>query len=260
VLTALVAVPLVFLLVGWGTPAVFGTTIFLVSFFALREYFAIVFTDSPRDRIVGVGFGVGLSFLLLVTEAAQTISGISLLLILCFSFYLIAGGELRDNLLKLAWIMLGGFYLGFLLPHWVLLFRLPDGRSWALFVLVVIIAGDSLAYFAGRLLGKRKLAPRISPGKTVEGAWGYLLGSGIAGLIMGKYLFDGSNSLELIGLALALGVLGQLGDLFESWIKRVFAVKDSSQLLPGHGGLLDRLDSLVFPAVFTTAYLKVFHP
>jgi len=65
--------------------------------------------------------------------------------------------------------------------------------------------------------------------------------------------------LEVALLSLALGMLGQLGDLFESWIKRVFAVKDSGSLLPGHGGLLDRLDSLIFPAVFTTPYLKVFH-
>ncbi|HMA80507.1 MAG TPA: phosphatidate cytidylyltransferase, partial [Candidatus Binatia bacterium] len=81
-----------------------------------------------------------------------------------------------------------------------------------------------------------------------------------AGLAAATLLLDQLSWFEVVFLSLALGILGQLGDLFESWIKRVFAVKDSGRLLPGHGGLLDRLDSLIFPAVFTTAYLRVFHP
>jgi phosphatidate cytidylyltransferase len=104
------------------------------------------------------------------------------------------------------------------------------------------------------------LAPEISPGKTVEGAIGYVLGSILAGCLMGISLALGLSWWELAILSALLSILGQLGDLFESWIKRVFAVKDSGRLLPGHGGLLDRLDSLIFPAVFTTTYLKVFHP
>jgi phosphatidate cytidylyltransferase len=258
-LTALVGIPLVVLLVSWGTPVIFGSIIFVVTLLALHEYFTIIFPSSLRDRIIGIGFGLLISLLSLMASAAQTNLGISLLLILCFSVYLVAADGLEENLLGLAWTVLGGFYLGFLVPHWVFLFRLPNGRLWVLFVLTVIMVGDSVAYFIGRAFGKNKLAPRISPGKTMEGAWGYMLGSALAGLVAGKLLFESSNSVELVGLALMLGVLGQLGDLFESWIKRVFAVKDSGQLLPGHGGLLDRLDSLVFPAVFTTAYLKVFH-
>jgi phosphatidate cytidylyltransferase len=109
-------------------------------------------------------------------------------------------------------------------------------------------------------LGRKKLAPEISPGKTVEGAIGYVLGSILAGCLTGISLALGLNGWELALLSALLSILGQLGDLFESWIKRVFTVKDSGRLLPGHGGLLDRLDSLIFPAVFTTTYLKVFHP
>jgi phosphatidate cytidylyltransferase len=128
------------------------------------------------------------------------------------------------------------------------------------FVLVVVMAGDTCAYFVGRRLGRKKLAPEISPGKTVEGAIGYVLGSILAGCLTGISLALGLNGWELALLSALLSILGQLGDLFESWIKRVFTVKDSGRLLPGHGGLLDRLDSLIFPAVFTTTYLKVFHP
>jgi len=116
-----------------------------------------------------------------------------------------------------------------------------------------------MAYFTGRRFGARKLAPEISPGKTVAGAWGYVFGAVVAGWLSAVILFDSINWLEISILSVVLSVLGQLGDLFESWIKRVFAVKDSGHLLPGHGGLLDRLDSLIFPAVFTTAYLQAFH-
>jgi phosphatidate cytidylyltransferase len=100
----------------------------------------------------------------------------------------------------------------------------------------------------------------MSPGKTVEGAVGYVLGSVLAGSLVRIFLDIGLSWIEFAIVSGLLSVLGQLGDLFESWIKRVFAVKDSGRLLPGHGGLLDRLDSLIFPAVFTTTYLKVFHP
>jgi phosphatidate cytidylyltransferase len=162
-------------------------------------------------------------------------------------------------LVRLALTVLGGFYLGYLLPHWILLFRLAQGRYWVAFVLLVIMSGDTVAYFIGGRFGKKRLAPKISPGKTVEGALGYVAGSGAAGFVAGRWFFPELSAGEIIALALTLSILGQLGDLFESWIKRAFAVKDSGQLLPGHGGILDRLDSLIFPGVFAAAYLGMFH-
>lgn len=116
-----------------------------------------------------------------------------------------------------------------------------------------------MGYFIGRRFGARKLAPEISPGKTVAGMWGYVVGAVIAGLLAAFALFESVHWIEISVLSVALSILGQVGDLFESWIKRVCGVKDSGNLLPGHGGLLDRLDSLIFPAVFTTAYLQAFH-
>jgi phosphatidate cytidylyltransferase len=129
-----------------------------------------------------------------------------------------------------------------------------------LFVLLVIMMGDGAAYFIGRRFGMRKLAPEISPGKTIEGAFGYLAGSLVGGCFGAAFLVTELGTIEVVVLSGMLSVAGQMGDLFESLIKRVFAVKDSGTLLPGHGGLLDRLDSLIFPAVFATTYLRVFHP
>lgn len=118
-----------------------------------------------------------------------------------------------------------------------------DGGHWVLWSLVVVWGADIGAYFAGRRFGKRKLAPAVSPGKTWEGAWGGAIASVLFGSI-GLYLL-GSFSVGWCALLLALVVISVFGDLFESVLKRVAGVKDSGTLLPGHGGILDRIDSIV---------------
>ena len=209
---------------------------------------------------MGIFFGMFLSGTVFLSGTFDPVTWLNFVLLMGFCVYLFAGGQLSDRWNRLLITLLGGFYVGYLFPHWVLLFRQPRGRAWVFWLLAVIMIGDTTAYFIGRRFGARKLAPEISPGKTVAGAWGYMAGAIVAGLVGAAFLFDQSAWIEMLGLSLVIGVLGQMGDLFESWIKRVFAVKDSGSLLPGHGGLLDRLDSLMFPAVFTTTYLKVFHP
>jgi phosphatidate cytidylyltransferase len=258
-LTGLVGIPSLVILVGWGDAWLFHGFLLLITFGALREYFAMGFPDRPREQIVGIAFGLAVSSIVLFPEITPGDLILAPLLVVMFSIYIFMRGRLEERLARLAWTLLGSLYLGYLLPHLSSLFRLPHGRAWVFFVLVVIMAGDICAYFVGRRFGSKKLAPEISPGKTVEGAAGYVLGSVLAGYLMGIFAM-GLSGIELVILSAVLSILGQIGDLFESWIKRAFAVKDSGRLLPGHGGLLDRLDSLIFPAVFTTTYLKVFHP
>ena len=259
VITALVGIPLLILLVGWAPPWLFVTLFFSIVIGGLREYFVMAFPGRGKQQFLGIVFGICFSSLLLLTKFLALELGLGVLLLFFLSTYLFMEGRLEERLIRLAWSLLGALYLGYLLPHWVLLFGLFRGRAWIFFVLSVIMTGDTVAYVVGRRFGTRKLAPEISPGKTVEGALSYVAGSMVAGFIGAKLLITELAWLELVALAGALSVLGQIGDLFESWIKRVFAVKDSGNLLPGHGGLLDRLDSLIFPAVFTTTYLRVFH-
>jgi phosphatidate cytidylyltransferase len=130
------------------------------------------------------------------------------------------------------------------------------GLANTLFVLAVVWASDIGAYAVGRLVGGPKLAPAISPGKTWSGAIGGLVSAALAALAVAACLSSGFSSLHLIGLGVVFGIISQLGDLVESALKRHFGVKDSGRIIPGHGGLLDRLDALlaVAPAAAVLAY------
>ena len=141
-------------------------------------------------------------------------------------------------------------YVGFFFPHVALLREQPDGWRWVLFTLYTAMGSDSGAYFAGRAWGRRKLMPGVSPSKTVEGAFGGLAGAVVIALICRATFFQLLGERETVGVALAIAVLAELGDLCESALKRAFGAKDSGWIIPGHGGILDRPHSLLFPFVF----------
>ena len=122
----------------------------------------------------------------------------------------------------------------------------PRGLAWLLIVILATWLGDTFAYLVGRSSGRRPLLPRVSPKKTVEGSIGGLVGSGLAGGVGSAVFGLGVPVWVGAGVGLGLGLVGQLGDLAESLLKRQVGVKDSGSLLPGHGGLLDRIDALLF--------------
>lgn len=148
--------------------------------------------------------------------------------------------------------MFGTAYFGWLGSYFVLLRERPDGEEWLLLAIFAVMATDTGAYASGRLLGRRLLAPRLSPNKTVEGAIGGLT-VGFAAVLLINLLPDLQVALwKMIILGVALPIAAQLGDLAESALKRALGVKDFGALVPGHGGVPDRLDSLLFgiPAVY----------
>jgi phosphatidate cytidylyltransferase len=153
-----------------------------------------------------------------------------------------------------AWMLGGVLYTGWLLSYLPAL-RLEAGRDWLLLALFATFGSDTAAYFVGKAIGRHKLAPAISPGKTWEGAVAGLFGAVIVSLL---FTLDTPVRLPLsyghaVILGLLISIFGQLGDLAESLLKRNCGVKDSGNWMPGHGGLLDRIDSLVFAGV--TVYL-----
>jgi len=151
----------------------------------------------------------------------------------------------RLDIYRVSYLFIGAIYIGFGFSYMIQLRWMTDGLLWSLLVLGVIWAGDTGAYFVGRKFGRRKLWPAISPNKTVEGSAGGLILAVIIGLPIASTI-PSLDRLAALGFILLIAVAGQLGDLVESAIKRTTGVKDSGGLLPGHGGVLDRFDSLLF--------------
>jgi phosphatidate cytidylyltransferase len=157
-----------------------------------------------------------------------------------------------------AWTVAGVLYTGWLLGHLVSLRALEDGQAWVLFVVLATFASDTAAFLFGSRFGRHRLAPEISPNKTWEGAIAGLAGAAAAGLLFtAATVFTGDNPLYIDGLAIwqavllgmIVSVFGQVGDLAESLLKRNAAAKDSGGVFPGHGGVLDRIDSIVFAGI-----------
>ena len=172
--------------------------------------------------------------------------------ILLSLLYLFNLGPLDQLIFRLGWQTIGLIYVPLLLGHLVLLRQLTDGRGWVFLVLFAVMACDSLAYFTGVTFGKHKLYPAVSPKKSIEGSLGGLVGSCLGVWLAAALFLPSFGAEHVILVGLLLGVVGQIGDLFESLLKRACGVKDSGGIFPGHGGILDRLDSLLF--AFPLAY------
>ncbi len=161
---------------------------------------------------------------------------------------------------KYSRLLFGFIYISMLYPFIVDIgfFKYLEisGGDWLLFLFAILWTGDSMALFIGKAFGKHKLAPSVSPNKTVEGFVGGLLGAMIVGVIMYFWKFDVIAWYHIMLIAIGCSIFGQLGDLVESMWKRSINIKDSSNLIPGHGGILDRFDSLLFAAPFMYFYIQ----
>jgi phosphatidate cytidylyltransferase len=248
-----VALPLLILFICYANTVVFTAFICGVALLALLEYYGM---SLPADRVwerrTAVGLGVLLIPLLTFHRSDLLMAGMVFSVLFFGICFLMRFRDLNTVVQQLALLLFGVLYLPLLLGHLSLLRGLPFGREWIFLVLLIVMAGDTAAYFTGVSLGRRKLYPAISPNKSIEGALGGLVGS-LAGALVARFgFFPALTVLDCLFLGLFLGVLGQLGDLFESMLKRSFGVKDSGTIIPGHGGILDRLDSLLF--AFPPAY------
>jgi len=198
------------------------------------------------ERLLAIAYGAFLVPLCASQQIYALQAGLVFAVLFFGLVFLWRFGNLQQVVQQLALLMFGFFYVPLLLGHLVLLRALPFGREWIYLVLVIVMASDTGAYFSGISLGRHKLYPAISPNKSVEGAIGGLLGA-LAGAFIARYtFFPALGTTDCLLLGLGLGAMSQLGDLFESMLKRACGVKDSGALFPGHGGILDRLDSLLF--------------
>ena len=185
------------------------------------------------------------------SESVLALVGLNLVIVGLISLFLYKSTPSVVNVIPKQ--IQGVVYIPLLLSFLVSIRRGPDGMVWIYIILAIIFAGDVSAYYAGSYLGRHKLNPAISPGKTIEGAVGGLAGNLVVGSI-GKFFFLPTISWgSAILFFLAVGLAGQVGDLFESEFKRSSQIKDSGGILPGHGGFLDRIDALLFAS--PVAYL-----
>jgi phosphatidate cytidylyltransferase len=252
-ITVVPLIPLLVLAITWSQPYALWGIVFAATGIALIEYFGITLADHI-DRDVGIGLGVVLA-LIAYWGGPATAVVLPLTVIVPALYFLFRFRELTTVIGRAGLMTLGVVYAGVLPTYLALLKRdAPHGGSWVLLVLMTAWFGDTGAYFAGRFFGKTKLYPAVSPGKTRAGAVGGLLGSFLASVLANLWYFPELGWAHGAILTIAGGALGQMGDLVESMLKRAFGVKDSGSILPGHGGILDRIDAVLFIAPFMYAY------
>ncbi len=252
VISAIILIPVIIFLVWWGGYP-YSAAIVLVAGLMLIEFWGLSQSIGGRSgRIFTVACGI-----LLCLSAVDLIGfripvelALALTLLLPFSYQI-----LRDRVnvafLSVASTLLGAVYIGWAFGYHLILLRdiSGAGRGLIFFLLVTVWLGDTAAYLFGKRFGVHKLRPAISPAKTIEGAVAGVVFGALGGLgVWSVFLQEVLGFPHALILGILLGVVGQLSDLSESVIKRSADVKDSGNLIPGHGGLLDRCDSLIFSA------------
>ena len=225
--------------------------IFLISIIGLREFFNAVSNTNykpirPIGYIASIGFlfnSLGYNIISLDLIVAFTILSLSIIFILNKDL------ELSDIIISFFSI----FYIPFLFQHIIYL----DGTIYIWFVFITAWGTDTFAYLAGNLFGKTKLCPDLSPNKTIEGSIGGILGSVLVTILISKYFnFDPLG--KLVMLSALAAIIAQFGDLVASKIKRMTGIKDYGFIIPGHGGILDRFDSILFTAPFVYYFVNLF--
>lgn len=182
---------------------------------------------------------------------------LSLALVGGLAAFLVVPGR-RQGLSRWAMGMAGALYIGMPFNYYLLLYTSePHGLVWTLFTIFAVVACDAAALLVGSRLGRHPFFATISPKKTVEGAIAGVLGA-VAVMLVGVSAVIGLSPLHAIALGLLVGISAQVGDLVESQMKRIAEVKDSSNLIPGHGGVLDRIDSILFPPILVYFYVTMF--
>lgn len=246
----------------WFNEWSFGLLFLGLTILGLLEFYKLVGTKGYKpNQGLGMLLGTTLFILVFLIQRGQVQS--QLLFLLPPVLMLILVAELfrkkEKPFINIALTFLGVLYVAAPFSMLSLIgFLDGDYNGWLVLGLIVLIwAADTGAYFSGKTLGRNKLFERISPGKTWEG-WlgGTLLSLGVAS-VLALYL-PGLDLVHWLGIAILVSVFGVLGDLSESMLKRSLEVKDSGSLLPGHGGILDRFDSLLMVAPFVVAFLKLF--
>jgi len=230
----------------------------LFSAIGITEFYRMALPERRVELPLAAVAGSALVFIPLAGNDKLVLSGIGLLFIGFSLLFLFRVRTIDTAAREVAFALLAFLYIPFLLMHLVQLRQSPFGIQWLFVVMLIVMTNDSAAYYTGSAFGKHRLYQLVSPKKSIEGAVGGLIGS-LGGTLLAKFtFFPQLTFIDAAATALVVGVVGQAGDLFESLLKRSFGVKDSGTIIPGHGGVLDRLDSILFAAPITYYYVLFF--
>jgi phosphatidate cytidylyltransferase len=254
VITTVIGLPFLIAAIWFGTPW-FSIVVAAVAIASGIEFYRM----AGQKKIAPLtGAGIIAILLLVASPHCPYISIkpvlISLIIVVSLLWILFKSpGEKSFN--NWAWTIAGIFYVGWTMSYWIELRTMEMGKIWVFWLLLIIVASDTCAYFIGRAIGKHHLIPSISPKKTWEGSIGGLLCSIIIALIFGIVFSLPMPYWQMIVLGAIINIFTQLGDFVESLLKRNIGVKDSSKLIPGHGGVLDRMDSFILTGIVAYYYI-----
>lgn len=217
----------------------------------LYEFYRLTFANDIFAQGVGVSFGLVIALFLIYVGATYVL--LPIIIVLFFFLvviHMVYYTTVEGGIQRIGVILFGTLYLAMTLPVLAWLRAVPHGRTLITFSIAIVALGDTFAYIVGKTVGKRKMSPLISPNKTIEGFIASFFGGVAAALICRHLLWKELDLKLVVFLGLCVALLGVVGDLIESFVKRAYHVKDSGSILPGHGGMLDRIDALVFAAPF----------
>lgn len=246
--SALLFIPIFYIIIRYLPPVFFFGVVLLTAMVAILEYYRLHYTREQLFPDAWIG-STAAAALLAAFQWPGLVSAPTILLGTVFSVLtlrMLSSRDLASTLTDTGILAFGVLYVGLTLGYYLQLRALPFGEWLLIFVIFVTWAGDTGAYYVGMRLGRRPLAPVISPKKTVEGLIGGLVASALAAIAARNWFLPQFGIAEALTLGLVLGAIGTLGDLAESALKRSAGVKDSGSVIPAHGGMLDRIDSLLF--------------
>jgi len=245
VITAFVAVPLLIGIIWFAPFWILTMVILVVALGGLYEFYRMLGPRAAKTIVLITYVLTIFLFGSLLYKGPFFITILPFFVMFPLAFFLLSNEKNYPKSADFAQAIIGPFYICLPLIFFLLIAQLDQGKMWIFFTLAVIFAGDTGSFYTGRYLGKHKLT-QISPGKTWEGTVGGLLANILSAGIFRLLFFPSLSLISIVVIAIVMGISGQVGDLAESLLKRISNMKDSGTVLPGHGGILDRIDSLLF--------------
>ena len=257
-LTALCLLPIVVYIIGFSPSYLFYIFVCFVMLLGLREFYHIIRHIPFLFELTAYVLSLLIVVLILRGSMYLFPLGISCCLFIPLIISIIRSYSPKTVLFQdMAKLLFGVVYIALPFCMLIIIYKHPHGRAWIFFLLCLIIMGDTGAFYFGRYLGRHNLHKKISPKKTWEGAIGGLICSVAGGFVFIKIFKLVPISAEILFFMVFLAIMGQLGDLAESFIKRSYNIKDSGAILPGHGGILDRIDSFLFAIPLLYGYMML---